>query len=238
MLIDKKFIYINIPRCASTSFHIGCIRAGIDIEYVGIDIEYDTQLEKLTNMEIAYKIPHMHQNIYDILSFFGDSYEIISVKRNKYERFVSYFNHCIGELKKMREDIMYEKFKKIQLEDLMFFKKDDVSDKNAIKKLTKRFLNNIEIFDYSEKIEHLIMPMFAHPSYYHKNNTKIKWFDFNNLIELENWVSDKCKKDFKLEIFGSSREYESQIIVNEQFISKYEEIYYSYENFKKQKSLI
>jgi hypothetical protein len=58
------------------------------------------------------------------------------------------------------------------------------------------------------------------------------------LIELENWVFDKCKKDFKLDIFGSSKKYESQIIVNEQFISKYEEIYWSYENFKKQKSLI
>ena len=34
MLVGDKFIYINLPRCASTSFVISCIKRGISINHV------------------------------------------------------------------------------------------------------------------------------------------------------------------------------------------------------------
>ena len=51
-------------------------------------------------------------------------------------------------------------------------------------------------------------------------------------------VSKKTEKDFKLEVFGSSKEYKSKIIINDNFIRKYDEIYDYYDNFKKNKTLI
>lgn len=238
MLVDKKFIYISIPRCASTSFHISCIKKGLSVEQWSSEEKYNFQHDNLSNMEIAHRIPYIHQRVFSIISSFGDSYEMISVRRDPYERFVSYFNHCIGELKRTNNISMYEKFKTIELQDLMFFKREDVADKQSIKSLAKNFLNGMGFFNYTPVIESLIMPIFAHPSYYHSNDGRIRWFDFNDLSKLEKWVSDKCEIDFKLENFGSSKEYESKIIINDQFIKKYDEIYSSYENFKKEKTII
>jgi hypothetical protein len=55
---------------------------------------------------------------------------------------------------------------------------------------------------------------------------------------MEKWVSEKIQKDFKLEIFGSSKEYKSKIIITDTFIKKYDKIYNYYDNFKNNKSLI
>jgi len=35
MLVENKFLFVNLPRCASTSFHISCLRSGFKIEHYG-----------------------------------------------------------------------------------------------------------------------------------------------------------------------------------------------------------
>ena len=75
-------------------------------------------------------------------------------------------------------------------------------------------------------------------SVYHNNNPNIIWFDFANLKDLEDWVSSKTGKPFKLEIFGSSIDYKSNIINDEYFLKKYNEIYDYYDFFKKEDTLI
>ena len=39
--------------------------------------------------------------------------------------------------------------------------------------------------------------IFKPKEWYHQNNPNIIWFDFNKLNELEEWVSNQLKKDFK-----------------------------------------
>ena len=34
MLVDNKFFYISLPRCASTAFQISCVKQNINIQHV------------------------------------------------------------------------------------------------------------------------------------------------------------------------------------------------------------
>ena len=64
MLVDNKFIFVSLPRSASTSFYISCLKNEISVEHydnviglgqVNIDIfEHD-------NETIADNIMHAHE---------------------------------------------------------------------------------------------------------------------------------------------------------------------------------
>jgi len=241
MLIDNKFIYLSLPRCASTAFHISCLRNGLNVKHANQTSDKllkKFNLNDLTNMDIVYQINHFHETITSLKKSFGNEYDIISVKRNKYERFISYFNHCIGELKRNGNMDLSNKFLELTTDEILFYKTDDLIDKNSKINLINIFLKNIGYFKYNETLESLLLPMVSPMSVYHNNDPKIIWFDFNKLDEMENWVSQKTLKIFKLEIFGSSKEYKSKINVDYNFIKKYDEIYDYYDIFKKQKTLI
>lgn len=241
MLIDNKFIYLSLPRCASTAFFISCIRGGLKVRHANstTDKNYESiDLSNIDNMQLVYQINHFHETIIDLKKTFGYDYDVISIKRNKYERYISYFNHCIGELKRNGNVNLSNKLSELTIDDILFYKTDDLVDKNSKINLIHTFLNRIGYFEYNKIIESLLLPMVTPISVYHNNDPNILWFDFNNLNELEKWVSHKIGTPFKLEYFGSSQNYKSKINLNNYFIKKYDEIYDYYEDFKNQKTLI
>ena len=241
MLVDNKFIYLSLPRCASTSFFISCIRNHFDIKHansISDKLLDNIDLSNLTNIEAVYRINHFHETITSLKEKFGEKYDIISVRRNKYERFISYFNHCIGELKRNGNLELSNKLSQATIDDIFFYKTNDLIDRNSKIKILKNLLKNIEYYKYDEKLEPLLLPIFTPISVYHNNDPKIIWFEFDKLNEMEKWVSEKIQKNFKLEIFGSSKEYKSKIILTDAFIKKYDEIYNYYDIFKNNKSLI
>jgi len=75
-------------------------------------------------------------------------------------------------------------------------------------------------------------------SFYHNHNLKIKWFDFNKLYELEEWVSNKLGKSFKLEQSNSSKHIECNLSLNSEFISRYNSIYDYYDLPKTTKTIL
>jgi len=241
MLVDNKFIYLSLPRCASTAFFISCIRRNINIKHANSFSDTmlnNIDLSNLTNTQAVYQINHFHEKIISLKKKFGEKYDIISVRRNKYERFISYFNHCIRELKRNGNLELSNKLSQATYDDIFFYKTNDLIDKNSKIEILKTFLKNIGYDKYNEKLNSLLLPIFTPISVYHNNDPKIIWFEFNKLTEMEKWVSEKIQKDFKLEIFGSSKEYKSKIIITDTFIEKYDEIYNYYDNFKNNKSLI
>lgn len=241
MLIDNKFLYISLPRCASTAFFISCIKNGFDVKHANSksdNLIKNVDFNNLSNMDLVYQINHFHETITSLKDTFRDEYEIISVKRNKYERYVSYFNHCIGELKRNGNIELSNKFLELTTDDILFYNTHDLIDKDSKINTIQKFLNKMGCFNYNKTIESLLLPMIAPISVYHNNDPKIIWFDFDNLNEMEKWVSQKTGKTFKLERFGSSVEQKSKLIVNDYFIKKYDEIYSYYDIFKKQKTLI
>ena len=241
MLIDNKFIYLSIPRCASTAFLISCIRSKFKIKHADSTSDKmldNANLSDLTKIETVYQINHFHETITSLKKIFGDEYDVISVKRNKYERFISYFNHCIGELKRNGNLELSNKLLEVTNDDMLFYKTNNLINRTSKIEILKIFLKNIEYHKYDENLNSLLLPIFTPISVYHNNDPKIIWFEFDELDKLEEWVSKKTEKDFKLEVFGSSKEYKSKIIINDNFIRKYDEIYDYYDNFKKNKTLI
>lgn len=240
MFVDNKFIFLSLPRCASTAFHISCIRHDLDIKHCNhwMDTPITDELKSLSNIDLVYNIKHIHEELVELKAKFGYEYPVISVKRNKYDRFVSYFNHAVGQLYRMDEFEIYNKLKNISTNELMCYTRYTIANKQSIEEYIPIFLKSMGIEKYNTKLNRLLMPIFAPLSYYHANDSNIIWFDFDKIYELEEWVSKICNIDFKMENFGSSKQHSTNVIVDDNFIEKYEMIYSSYENLKKEKSLI
>jgi hypothetical protein len=241
MLIDNSFIYLSLPRCASTAFFISAIRSGLKIQhaYSYLDKDYNTlDLNRISNMELVYQINHFHETLNSLKDKFGYNYDVISVRRNRHERFISYFNHCIGELYRNNRIDLYNKFLDLSLDDLLFYETKDLINKDSKKNVIKEFLNRIGVFNYDATLESLLLPIISPLSTYHNNDSNIIWFDFNELSELENWVSHKLDKSFILENFGTSNDFKSRILLDDSFIKKYDNIYDYYDIVKKQNTVI
>lgn len=75
-------------------------------------------------------------------------------------------------------------------------------------------------------------------SYYHNNDPNIIWFNYENLNDFENWVSQTLNRPFKLEKSNSSKHYGTNVTYNEEFIEKYNQIYDYFDLPKNTKSMI
>jgi hypothetical protein len=243
MLVDNKFIYLSLPRCASTSFMVSCVKSNIQINHVDkkLDDALSVVNKNMTAEGLAHYLHHNHEPCFDLINKFGREYDIISVKRNRYERFISTWEHIIHELEKRQEYNAANIFKKFNENDLMVYSSNDTHTENSINYI-KDFLknNNIELSN-NENQMYLINMLYIQitPLYFlHNHNPNIIWFDFEKLNELEDWVSNKLKKPFKLEKSNSSKHIECNLKLTNNFIKKYNEIYDVYDFKKEVKTLI
>lgn len=242
MLVENKFLFISLPRCASTSFYISSLRSGFEIkhyEQTWIDSAKSNINLDLDNEKLADQIVHNHERIDDLIKKFGDGYEIISIKRNKHERFISVWKHIIDMV-----DMGYPKeltniFKKLNLDNVLFFKDLDlispISQTLVIKEFAKR--NGIEEY-LDDYMKNMLLILFRPLSYWHGNNQKIKWFEFGNFTELEEWVSNKTGKSFKMERSNGSQHFNCNLKMDVNFMERYDDIYDYYDIQKKDKTLI
>lgn len=243
MLVDNKFYYISLPRCASTSFMVSCIKSNLSIKH--FDKLYDSQL-KYINKEIDSQLlgnilTHAHESCSDLVGKFGTDYEIISVKRDRYERFISTWEHIIHELEKLKEYNTVDIFKSFNENDFFKYKSEDLYKTNIIS-YSKNFLKNNNI-KLSNKVNetylvNMLYTIISPISVWHNHNPNIIWFDFKKLYELEEWVSNKLNKPFKLEKINSSKHIECNLKLTDGFIKKYNEIYDIYDFKKEIKTLM
>ncbi len=247
MLVDNKFLYISLPRCASTSFHISCLRSGFKLEHYAqqfID-NYHTPVNlNLSNDHIADNMAHIHETVNSLLSKFGNEYEIISVKRDKYERFLSIWKHIIRMLHIEGNIELSNIIKKIDVNDILFYNYSDlVSNEEMIinefierNKIEKYIKNSIPY--YNRDIKTMLRLLIRPVSYWHNNYPNIKWFEFGKFKELEQWVTNKVGKPFKMEKSNGSQNFECNLKLDDNFIKKYNDIYDYYDNQKSIKTLI
>jgi hypothetical protein len=83
-------------------------------------------LSKLSNMELVYDINHFHETINELTETFGREYDIISVRRNRYERFISLWKHVIDLVNDRYPSNVTDTLRSIKLENLFFYKKEDL----------------------------------------------------------------------------------------------------------------
>jgi hypothetical protein len=235
MLIDKKFIFINLPRCASTSFHISCINSEFNVEYF-TNRKTLNKVKKFNETDIV----HVHEPVNRLIKKFGDKYPIISVKRDKYERFLSMWKHVISEAEKCGEKNTVNLFTKLKISDILYYKSDDLITAKNRHEFIIGFLNRVGINHEMVDLRVLTMlnVLIKPTSDYHQNNPKIIWFDFNNLDQMEAWVRNITNKEFELLNLNSSRFIETEIIIDEEFKKLYNNIYEVFEVKKELKTLI
>lgn len=263
MLVDNKFFYLSLPRCASTSFNYSCILNNINIqtyngewEIANADIDFKT-IDKVNLMNYIY---HGHESIAELRSKFGTNYPVIAVKRNRHERFYSLYKHILFDFQRLGFNSFYETFSKLQLNELFFFNKENITTKRLRWEVICDYLIKLGLLD--EKIDVSVTSKFRKSeeeyfksntkgyavnmidilltplSYWTSNDPNIIWFDFNNMGEMESWVSEKLNKPFVLHSVNSSKHMKCNIVLDDDFIKKYNSIYDYYDFPKTNKTLI
>jgi hypothetical protein len=241
MLVENKFIYLNLPRCASTSFHIACLKNKLDIKY------YDGGLHSLNPTELQYdadgeiiadNLSHTHERLTNLRNKFGNDIPVIAVRRDPYERYISLWKHIIDELYRVGEMKTFELFKSLSVDELLSYTAEDIVSNDKKYPAIKDFLKRNASPKTGPYVITMMYILMSPTSYYHHHDKSIIWFDFKQLNKMEEWVSDKLSIDFKLEKINSSQHFECNIVNNDYFKKKYDFIYNNYDNPKITKSLI
>jgi hypothetical protein len=243
MLIDKKFIFISLPRCASTSFMITCLKNKIPIEH--FNPNHDNQLikinqwDKLDNEELAERVKHPHEPLYRLQEKFGVNNQIISIRRNNYDRFLSLWKHIIDELYRKNKLDVANIFSKLTTNDIFDnITSNDIYNSENRSKVIDNFLTKLKISKNESYTKNMLDILFIPVVELTNNDSNIIWFDIDNLVELENWASKKLNKDFKMEKINSSKQFDCAIEINDEFKQKYDNLYKEFEQRKINKTLL
>jgi len=245
MLVDNKFLYISLPRCGSTSFHYSCIVNGLDVKNLDTKGDFDNSKIDFHSMDesnIMNFIQHAHEPISELQKKFGYNLPIVSVSRNKYDRFYSLYKHIIFDLDRIGlKDLSY-KFSKSKLDELFFFSTDDVMTKQNRYHIIKKYLSDVmpelkynESYRYVINIIDILLTPLSHWHTHHKN---IIWFNIDEMYKLEEWVSNITNTEFKLKHVNSSSFVETDIQLDSKFMLRYDSIYEHYEFPKSNNSII
>lgn len=246
MLINNKFIFINLPRCASYAFHISCLRNNFDIQFFKSPILTDVDLKNLKEMDndkLIINLPHYHERIVFLQEKFGKDYPTIAIKRDNYETFVSLYKQLIRMLVLNEEPDIAEKLQKYSVDDILFFNKEmTLGSDNSRENLVNEFIEKLNINSKNQKtqkfMKEFIRTLVSPKSWFHNNDPNIIWFDIDKIYELENWVSNITNTEFKLEKINESSKIDCNLVLNEKFKEKYNSIFSEYDTFKKNKSII
>lgn len=241
MLIENKFIYINLPRCASTSFHISCLKYGLDIKhsYDFIHLPNPTKLSPETDNElIADGLVHSHERLMDLRKKFGSEIPVISVKRDPYERYISLWKHIIDELHRIGETEISEIFKNLTTDEVLSYTELDISSNDRKFEFIKKFLKKNKVKTKTPYVTIFLHILMSPTSYFHHHDKSIIWFDIKELDKLEKWVSEILNMDFKLEKVNSSQHFECLITNDDYFKKKYDLIYKNCDKPKIEKTLL
>ena len=243
MIVDKKFIFISLPRCASTSFMITCLKNKIPIEH--LNSNFDNQLikinewEKMNNEELSDSLLHAHEPLYKLQEKFGVTNQIISIRRNNYDRFLSLWKHIIDELYRIKKLDIADIFSKLTTNHIFEnIKSNDIYNSENRYKVIDNFLTKLEISKKESYIKNMLDILFTPIVELTNGNPNIIWFDIDNLVELENWVSNKLNTDFRMEKINSSKHFNSAIQINGEFKEKYDNLYKEFDQRKINKTLI
>jgi hypothetical protein len=217
---------------------ISCIKNKLKINHVNSKV--DTQLDNIVGWEnmnnelLSDMLTHGHESLYDLEKKFGNNFPIVSVKRNRHERFISLWKHIIDETFIINDIKTFKILQKLNTDDILFYNSDDIVDNKKIDIISKTFFIKNNLTESSTYFKNIFSSILIKPySFYHHHDKRVIWFDFNELYKLENWASNILNIDFKLEKINSSQNFECELSLDNHFIKKYNKIYDVYD-FKKE----
>ena len=130
-------------------------------------------------------------------------------------------------------------FSKLTTNDLFdMIKSNDIYNSENRSKVIDDFLTRLEISKEVSYIKNMLDILFMPVVELTNNDPNIIWFDIDNLGDLENWVSKKLNKEFKMEKINSSKHFNSVIEINDNFKQKYDNLYKEFDQRKTTKTLL
>lgn len=255
MLVDNKFIYIAIPRCASTAFYYSCLIQNVDVKHTTNEwVNHNSKIDfkNVPTKDLMNYIEHGHEKLNELEDKFGKKYPIISVRRDRYSRFYSLYKHMLFDLKRVGADSIYEHFKGLSTKELFFFSTKDIETKKSRWDLINEYLlknklinnkinnNQTDIWKFHDGgyVINIIDIFITPQSFWHNNDSRIIWFEFGEFDKMENWISNTLNMDFKMYNVNSSSHMDSNIIMDDIFIEHYDSVYNFYDFPKLKNTLI
>jgi hypothetical protein len=221
MLVDNNFIFLNLPRCASSSFQNTCLYYNLPLDF------YDDSVSKIIKSKQENDIAHYHESLILLQTKFGKDYPVISVKRDPKECFISMWKHIINFLYKNGLKNEAEQFTNLKINDILTYSSHDTMTPENRSKYIYEFLKKTGITRnmVNENFLSLLNTLLIPVSNFHNDNQSIIWFKFNELHKLEDWVSNRLNIDFKLQHLNSSNHLECELKNDENFRKVYDSIY-------------
>jgi hypothetical protein len=263
MLVENKFIYIALPRSASTSFYYSCLINNLNVQHVNQSYyqnNLNVDFTEIDTADIMNFIEHGHETLYDLRNKFGYGFPVIAVKRNTYDRFISLYKHILFDFQRIGLPHLYNHFANLTNNDLFFYNSNQILNKELRWEVINDYLINNNLvkeavsihmpayqymqteMDYIKGtrwyINNILDLLITPPSYWHMNDNQIIWFEFDKIYQMEEWVSDTIGKPFKMKKINSSNHIDCKMELNDTFIKKYDEVYNYYENSKQKLTLI
>lgn len=199
MLIGNSFIFLAIPRAASTSFERSCMHSHIPIDYYK-----DSIASKQFANGISPKL-HIHRNMSNIYQLYGDSYETIAIKRDPIKRFISAWRFIIKKVSQINKEygqiLSNIDFKEFEYHwNQNFNTAIDLFNKDKCSSFFISILGeNIIVNPIYSDIFPIITQTFQPDVFWHEDNKSIRWFNFKTEFkELEMYVSDMTHTTFNL----------------------------------------
>lgn len=244
MLVENKFIYISLPRCASTAFMASCVKHNLDIKHYDIQYNMNNQLiysqydnvNQIDFQDFEKEFVHIHESLYRLNEKFGYQYDTISVRRNEYERFISLWQFLLKKFHEYNQLDTFNILSNLTMDEILSYKTNDLQSVESIGQVVEIFIKKYKL-NLNEPGRTLLKLLIFPYSKWHNHNVNIIWFDFNELYKLEEWVSDKLNMNFKLMNLNSSNHFDSKLKLNDEFKEKYDSIYLPYDKVKNVKTL-
>jgi hypothetical protein len=244
MLVENKFMYVSLPRCASTAFMASCVKQNLNMKHYKTDYNIENQLfyshydniNQIDFQNFDKDFAHGHEPLVLLKEKFGYECDVISVSRNKYERFISLWKHVLKKFDEHHDLDTVNKLSKLNINELLFYKTHDLQSADSVEEIIEIFIKKYKL-NINENGRVMLRVLIFPYSRWHNHDPNIIWFDFNELYKLEEWVSTKLNMDFKLIKMNSSNHFECNLILNDEFKEKYDSIYLPYDEIKSVKTI-
>jgi len=233
MLIENKFVFVAIPKCATMSFEDACFNNNFTIDYS----PYGLFNKGLLNG--TKPTSHVHVPITKLREIHGHRYPFVTLTREDVSRFVSAWKHILKIIK--NTDIkFYDILKNVGNDEFCHHFGNYFKNLRLSKESVVSFLN--EFTDKKNHEKHVIdifMSVFRPTLDWTNNDKTLIKFSFENEIpQFEKWISEKCGVDFKLSHINDTNGIDTKLIKDDFLINFYQTMLNPTSQHKSKLSLI
>jgi hypothetical protein len=233
MLIENKFVFVAIPKCATMSFEDACLNYNFTVDYSPFEIINRGMLNGIR------PTTHVHVPITKLREIHKHKYPFVTLTREEVSRFISAWKHIL-KIIKHTDFRFYDILKNVGNEEFCYHFGNHFNNLKLNKESVISFLS-----EFSNKKEHekhvtdIFISVFKPTVEWTNNDTTLIKFSFETEIpQFEKWVSEKCGVDFKLSHINDTKDIETKLIKDDFLINFHQTILNPTSLYKSELSLI